>query len=202
MKYETIASDNIISKTIEALKSNGINAIVANDDPEAKEKVLEMIPKGAEVLTMTSVTADTISITKEINESGNYNSVRNKLNKMNRNTQSLEMQKLGAAPEWVIGSVHAVTQDGKVLVASASGSQLPAYSYGASHVIWVVGAQKIVKDFEEALKRIYDYTLPLENERAKKAYGVGSAVNLLLVINKNPKPGRMTMVIIKEKIGF
>lgn len=202
MEYETIASENIISKTIQALKENGIDAVEVYSDAEAKKKALEIIPKGAEVMTMTSVTADTIGLTKEINESGNYNSIRNRLNKMDRATQSLEMQKLGAAPEWVTGSVHAVTQDGKVFIASASGSQLPAYSYGSSRVVWVVGAQKIVKDFDEAMKRIYEYTLPLENERAKKAYGVESAVSELLIFNKNPKPGRINMIIIREKIGF
>ncbi|MBI4452283.1 LUD domain-containing protein [Candidatus Woesearchaeota archaeon] len=201
-KYETIPDDHIVEKTAEALKKNGINTIITRNSAEAKKIILELIPQGAEVMTMTSTTSDSIDIINELN-SGNYNSVRNKIMKMDRNTQSLEMQKLGAAPEYVVGSVHAVTQDGKAMIASATGSQLPAYAYGSSKVIWAVGAQKIVKNFEEGLKRIYDYTLPLESERARKAYGVpGSAVNKLLVINNEAKPGRITMIIIKEKLGF
>lgn len=201
-KYETIPNDGIVEKTAEALRKNGINAIIAKNSAEAKKRILELIPQGAEVMTMTSATSDSIGITSELN-SGNYDSARNKIMKMDRDTQSLEMQKLGAATEYAVGSVHAVTQDGKAMIASATGSQLPAYAYGSSKVIWVVGAQKIVKNFEEGLKRIYDYTLPLESERARKAYGVpGSAVNKLLVINNEAKPGRITMIIIKEKLGF
>jgi len=202
-RYEIIPKDNIVNKTAEALKRNGINALIAEDEQEAKKLILGMIPKNAEILTMTSVTLDTIGMTKEINESGRYNSLRNKLNKMDRAKQGIEMQKIGAAPEWVIGSVHAVTEDGHVLVASNTGSQLPAYAYGSSKVIWVVGAQKIVKNFEDGLKRVYEHSLPLESERAKIAYGVpGSAVNKLLVVNNEVSPGRITVVLIKEKLGF
>src|SRR3989338_3831724 len=122
-RYEIIPKDNIVNKTAEALKRNGINALIAEDEQEAKKLILGMIPKNAEILTMTSVTLDTIGMTKEINESGRYNSLRNKLNKMDRAKQGIEMQKIGAAPEWVIGSVHAVTEDGHVLVASNTGSQ-------------------------------------------------------------------------------
>lgn len=202
-KYETIPAENILEKTAESLKANGISAVIVENSQEAKKKVLELIAENAEVMTMTSVTSDSIGITKEINESGRHNSIRNVLMSMNRETQGKEMQKLGAAPEYVVGSVHAVTEDGKVLIASQSGSQLPAYAFGSSKVIWIVGAQKIVKNFEEGLKRVYDYTLPLESERARKAYGVpGSAVNKLLVFNKEIKPNRITMIIVKEKLGF
>ena len=202
-KYETIPNDNTVNKTAEALKRNGINALIAEDEQEAKKIIMGMIPKNAEILTMTSVTLDAIGLTKEINESGKYNSLRNKLNKMDRTKQGIEMQKIGAAPEWVIGSVHAVTEDGHVLIASNTGSQLPAYAYGSSKVIWVVGAQKIVKNFEDGLKRVYEHSLPLESERAKIAYGVpGSAVNKLLVVNNEVNPGRITVVLIKEKLGF
>ena len=97
--------------------------------------------------------------------------------------------------------MHAVTEDGKVIIASATGSQLPAYAYGSSHVIWVVGSQKIVKDLDEGMKRVYEYVLPLENERAKKAYG-GSSINKLLIFNKEGTAGRITMIIVKEKLGF
>lgn len=202
-KWDTLPSNQIITNTIQALKGNGIEAMVVNNGKEAKKKVLELLPKGAEVMTMSSVTLDTIGIAKEINESGKYNSVRKKIYSMDRKTQSLEMQKLGAAAEWTVGSVHAVTEDGHVFIASNTGSQLPAYAYGASHVVWIVGTQKVVKNTDEAIKRIYEYTLPLESERAKKAYGVpGSAVNKILIINKEVQPGRITMILVQEKLGF
>ena len=121
---------------------------------------------------------------------------------MDRGKEGTEMQKIGAAPEWAIGSVHAITEDGHVLVASNTGSQLPAYVYGAGHVVWVVGAQKIVKDTTEGIQRIYEYCFPLENERLMKAYGVPSGVSKLLIINKEKIPERLTAIFVKEKLGF
>ncbi len=200
--WDKLADDKTINETVASLAANGVEAFVAQNKEEARNKVLELIPKGSEVMTMTSVTLDAIGIPTEINESEKYKSIRKKMASMDRKTQGLEMYKLGAAPEYAIGSVHALTKDGKLLIASNSGSQLPAYAYGASHVIWVVGAQKIVENVDEGMKRIYDYVLPLENERAKKAYGVGSFVSKLLIINREISPNRLHVIIVKEKLGF
>ncbi len=200
-KYSHIASDDLIAKTVSALKANGMDAIIVGSGAEAKEKALGMIPEHAEVMTMTSRTLEATGIAAELNESGRYDSVRKKLSALNRETQAREMRKLGSAPDWVIGSVHSVTEDGEVYVASASGSQLPAYVYGAGRVIWVVGAQKIVKNKEEAFERIETYTFPLEDERAQQAYGMHSSISKLLIVNKE-MPGRITVIIVKENIGF
>ncbi|MDQ3076813.1 MAG: lactate utilization protein [bacterium] len=203
MDYKKIAEGDSVEKTIAALKNNGITAIMVENAADAKTKVLGMIPEGAEVMTMTSVTLDSLGISEEINTSPKYNSVKNKLASMDRATQSNDMQKIGAAPDYAIGSVHAVTEDGHIVIASNTGSQLPAHAYGSPHVIWVVGTQKIVKDFDTALKRIYAHTLPLESERAKKAYGVdGSFVSKLLVINKEVNPNRITLIFVPEVIGY
>lgn len=202
MPWDKLADDAIVEQTAKALIANGINVIIVNTGEEAKNKVLEIIPAGAEVMTVSSTTAVTIGLMAELNESGKYDSVRKKLTSMNRETQGAEMRKLGAAPDWIVGSVHAVTEDGKIIDASASGSQLPGYSYGAAHVVWVVGTQKIVKDFDEGLKRVYEYVLPLENERAKKAYGFESSVSKLLVINKEFTKNRITLIFVKEALGF
>lgn len=201
--FSVLASDEIITKTIEALKANGISAVVVENAEKAKKKVFEIIPQNAEVMTMSSVTLETIGIDKEINESGKYSSVKNKLFKLDRKTQGLEMQKLGAAPEYAVGSVHAVTEDGKVIIASNSGSQLPAYAYASAHVIWIVGTQKIVKNLDAGMKRIYDYVLPLESEHMHKLYGIQkSNVSKLLIINKEINPQRITLIFVKEKLGF
>ncbi|MBI2023930.1 LUD domain-containing protein [Candidatus Giovannonibacteria bacterium] len=189
-----------VGQAVASLKANGIDARFVGGAEEVRREVFSIIPEGAEVMTMTSVTLDTFGISKEINESGKYNSVRSELN---AGGDKKKMKALGAAPEWAIGSVHAVTQDGKILIASNTGSQLPAYAYAAGKVVFVIGAQKIVKNFEEGMKRIYEHTLPLESERAKKAYGVpGSAVNKILVINKEGEPGRIFAIIVNEEIGF
>lgn len=206
MNFDTIANQETIDKTVENLKTANVTTVVVDNAEAAKAKVVELLPKGAEVMTMTSITLADTGIESEINESGNYDSVRNTLNAMNRETQHREMQRTGAAPEWAIGSVHAVTEDGKVVIASNTGSQLPAYVYGADHVIWVVGAQKIVKNLDEAYKRIYDYILPKETVRARKAYGLDesfhSNVSKLVILNKEVNPNRITMVLVKEPLGF
>ena len=195
-EFGQLAADERVAKTVRALQANNIQAIVVENGQEAKEKVLELIPAGAEVMCMSSVTLDAIGLSE-------LDTVKKQLMAMDRATQGREMRKLGSAPDWTIGSVQAVTEDGQVVMASNSGSQLPAYAYGAGRVIWVVGVQKIVANLDEALKRIYEYVLPLESERVKVAYGMDkSNVSKLLVINKEIAPERMTVILVKEKLGF
>lgn len=203
MNYSQIASKESLKKAVHALEQNGIEVIVANDKDAAKEYVLGLVPESAEVMTYTSKTLDEVGISEEINLSGKFNSIRTKLGSLDRDTQKLEMNRLGAAPEIAVGSVHAVTENGEVIIASNTGSQLPAYAYGAEKVIWVVGTQKIVEDLEDGMKRLYEYTLPLESQRAHEAYGVEkSNVSKILTISKEVVPGRITIVFIEENIGF
>lgn len=202
MDWTTIASDKDIDTTATALKKNNMNVFVVNDAVEAKKKILELLPLKCEVMTMSSTTLEQTGIRDALEESGAYISIHKKLAGMNRETSGKQMQQLGAAPEWAVGSVHAVTVDGNVLIASNTGSQLPAYAYGAAHVVWVVGAHKIVKNIDEGIKRIYEHALPLENIRAQKAYGVGSAVNKLLIFNKETRPDRVMVILVKQAVGF
>ncbi|MBI2499584.1 lactate utilization protein [Candidatus Woesearchaeota archaeon] len=202
-KWKKLSDKKTVEKTIKALKENNIEAYYFNTSKEAKKKIFEIIPEKAEIMNMTSVTLETMNVAKEIQESNKYIPIRNKLMSMDRKTQSREMQKLGSSPDYAIGSVHAVTEKGEILIASNTGSQLPAYSYGSDHVIFVVGTQKIVKNTEQGIKRIYEYSLPLESERAKKAYGVpGSFVSKILIINREIKPGRIIIIFINENLGF
>ena len=201
--YQEIPQQEVLQKTATALTENGITTKIVENGDDAKKEALSLLPKGAEVMTMTSVTLDSLGLTEQINSSGDYNSVKTQLSSMDREKDQSMMQKLGAAPDYAIGSVHAVTEDGKVIIASNTGSQLPAYVYGANHVIWIVGAQKVVKNIDERIDRTYDHVLPLESERAHKAYGVeGSFVSKLLIINKEVNPDRIKMILIKEPIGF
>lgn len=204
-KWNQLADKQTIDKTIKTLKANGINAVFAENGQEAKEVALKLIPEGSEVMTMSSVTLSEVGLDEEINgKASKYNPVRDRLYSMDRNTEAQEMNKLGAAPEYALGSVHAVTEDGHVLIASNTGSQLGAYSYGALNVIWVVGSQKIVKNLDKGLKRIYEYVLPLESERANKAYNIttGSNPSKILIINKEINPQRLTLILVGEKLGF
>lgn len=200
--YDQLASQEQIDMTVAALKANGMEAMTATTGNDAKAKLLAMIPQGVSVMNMTSVTLDTISVATEIAEGGMYDPVRAKL--MDKATPADRKRELGAAPEWTIGSVHALTTDGKLIIASNTGSQLPAYAYGAAHVIFVVSAQKIAKDLDEGMKRLYEHVLPLESERANKAYNItsGSFISKLLIINREIQPGRITVIIVNEKLGF
>lgn len=200
--WTTIPDDTVIAATIAALKAHGIDASVVSTKDEAKKKIFELIGPGSEVFTVTSMTLEALGVLPEINESGKYNSVRKRLLSMNRETEGDAMRRLGAAPDWAVGSVHAVTEDGTVMIASNTGSQLAAYSQGAGNVIWIVGAQKIVKNTDEGVKRIYEHSLPLEDARMQKARGVGSFVSKILLIHKEVKPRRITLIFVKEVLGF
>ena len=200
--FAHLASDAQIERTIQALEANNIHAIVAENGAAAKEKLFEIIPANAEVFTSSSATLNTLGITEEIDKSGRYDSVRAKLAMMDRKTQNREMQKMGATPEYMVGSVHAVTETGHVIIVSKTGSQLAGYVAAAAHVIWVAGTQKIVRTLEDGLKRVEEYTLPLESARAFKAYGFGSSINKLLIVNKEFMAGRTTMILVKENLGF
>ena len=201
MDFSKISTVDAVNTAIVALKANGIEAVLAASGGDAKQKVLAMIPEGSEVMTMTSITLDTLGIAKDINESGKYVSVRAKLG--DKDISPKIKREIGAAPDVVVGSVHAVTEDGKVVIASNTGSQLPAYAYAGAKVIWVVGTQKITSNLDSAMKRVYDYVLPLESDRAHKAYGVeASFVSKLLIINKEVTAGRLSIVFVPEAVGF
>lgn len=206
MDYIKLADDQIIKQTIEALKTNGIHAEVIETGEEAKERILELIPQGSEVMTATSTSLDQLGLTVELNDTDKYTSTKKELKQINRETDHRKMQQIGAAPEYIVGSVHAVTEDGKVVIASNTGSQLPGYVYGADHVIWVVSTKKITPNLDSAINRIYEHVLPLESARAReayKAYGVtGSNVSKLLIINKEVNLERIRLIFVKEDLGF
>lgn len=200
--YNSVAANETVEKTKEALQANNFEVVIAEDGDSARAAVLRMIPKGSEVMTATSRTLETIGLNQAINESSDYAAVIPKLMALGKEDKKSEQRKLGAAPDYMIGSVHALTENGEALIASATGSQLPGYAYGAGRVIWVVGAQKIVKDLGQAFSRLEEHVFPLENERSKQAYGSGSGINKTLVVKKEAKPGRITVVIVKESLGF
>ncbi len=154
------------------------------------------------MLTGASETLRLSGIEEDINTSGRYDAVRQRGLAMDRATQLAEIWRLISTPDVIVGSVHAVTETGSLVVASASGSQLPGYDGGAARRIWIVGAQKVVPDLPTALRRVEDHCLPLENDRAMKVYGRPSAINRLLILNAEPEPGRGTVLLLREAIGF
>jgi hypothetical protein len=200
--FSRLASEERIEKTVKALEANNIKTFVVETGDEARALVLDLLPDGAEVFTATSRTLDGIGLSDAINGSPRFQALRPRLMTMSRETQGREMRKLGAAPDYVVGSAHAVTEQGQVLIASAGGSQLAAYVYGAGNVIWVVGTQKLVRDLEEGLARIEQYSFPLEDARLREAFGMPSAISKVLIVNRDYLPGRSTIVLVKQNLGF
>jgi hypothetical protein len=201
-RWGTRADDGRVKRTMAALEANGITVLRASDAAAAKAIVLDLIPDASPVQQGASQTLDVLGITLEIEKSGRYSALRPRIWSMDRETQADEIRRLGAAPDVMLGSVHAVTETGSLLAASMSGSQLGPYVSGAGRVILVVGTQKIVSDLEEGLLRMNEYAYRLEDARAQAAYGIRSAVNKVLVINREITPGRVTVVLVDEVLGF
>jgi L-lactate utilization protein LutC len=202
MDWNSLADDETIGRTAQALSSRGIEASVARDRAEARELAIAMIPQGAEVYAMSSVTLEECGIAEAIEKGGMCMSVRKKVTSIPDKAERERARRAASACQFAIGSVHAVTEEGQALIASQSGSQIAPYAFSAQNVIWVVGAQKIVRNLDGAFKRLREHVVPLEDARARKAYGVGTSVNKTLIFERETVPGRVRMIIVKERLGF
>jgi hypothetical protein len=201
-RFGTLAEEARVQRATAALEANGITVLRAADAAEAKRIVLDLIPEGSQVHHGASESLDAAGITHEIETSGRYEDIRSRTFTMDRGTEADEIRRLSAAPDVMLGSVHAVTETGALMAASMSGSQLGPYVAGAGRVILVVGTQKIVSNLEEGLRRINDYSFPLEDARAQAAYGIRSAVNKIVIINREIVPSRVTVVFVHEVLGY
>ena len=200
-RFTTLPDDETLGATVVALEEHGFSVEVVDDLDAARATVLARIPEGSSVMTNTSVTLDETGIAAAINEDGPYESARNRMFALDYATQLQEMKAIAGQPEYALGSVHAVTRDGTLVIASASGSQLASYAWGAGNVVFVVGAQKLVPSPEAARERIFEHSLKLEDARAYAAYGQNSAVGKILEIHLEP-PGRTHVVLIRQSVGF
>ena len=196
------ATGERLERVAAALTANNFAAEILNDAAAARARIEDLIPEGASVFTGASETLRLSGIEEDISKSGRYDDIRSRGQTMDRTTQLGEIWRLMSTPDVIVGSVAAVTEPGSLVIASASGSQLPGYAGGSLRAIWVVGAQKVVPDLATALRRIEDHCLPLENDRAMKVYGGPSAVNRVLILNAEPHPGRGTVLLLREAIGF
>jgi hypothetical protein len=201
-EFAALADDARVVQAAAALEGNGISVVRAANAGEAKRIVLELVPAGAQVHNGASQSLEETGIADEIHNSGRYEPIHPRIWSMDRETQADEIRRLTSSPDVMLGSVHAVTETGSLVAASASGSQLGPYAGGAGKVILVVGTQKIVSDLDEAFRRIDEYVFPLEDARAEAAYGVHSGVNKVLIINREYVSGRITVVFVDEALGF
>ena len=200
-RFAALPDEDTLAATVTALEEHGFSVEVVDDLDAAREAVLARIPHGSSVMTNTSVTLDEAGITDAVNDSGHYDSARAKMAGLDFATQLQEMKAIGGQPDYALGSVHAITRDGVLVIASASGSQLASYAWGAANVIFVAGAQKLVPTLEAARDRIYSHSLVLEDGRAIAAYGQHSYVGKLLEIHAE-LPGRIHIVLVRQPAGF
>jgi acyl-CoA hydrolase len=200
-RFTALPDEHTLAATVTALEEHGFSVEVVDDLDAARQAVLARIPHGSSVMTNTSVTLDETGITTAVNDGGPYDSARTKMFALDFATQAQQMKAIGGQPDYALGSVHAITRDGTLVIASASGSQLASYAWGAANVIFVVGAQKLVPTLDAARERIYQHTLKLEDARAQAAYGQHSFVGKLLEIHAE-LPGRIHIVLVRQPVGF
>ena len=198
---ETSALADRVDLVADALRSHNIEAIVVDTGAAAREVVLGLVPDGAEVHSGKSKTLEDVGLYSEFVESGRYDAIRPRMYAMDRATQGREIRKLVAAPDFILGSIAAVTEDGVLVAASATGSQLGGYAAGAGRVILVVGSQKIVPDLDAAIRRIHDIVFPYENAQVRARMGVDTVLEKVLVIYGEWQAGRTTVVLVREPVG-
>jgi hypothetical protein len=198
--FASPADSAAVDRAAAALCANGFDARVVDSGAEAREMVLSLIPEGAEVGEGGSITLDQIGVTEALEKSGRYDAIRPRTRSMDRATQMREIRKMGAAPDFQVNSVQAVTEDGRMLGVSATGSQLGPLAFGAGKLIIVAGSQKIVPDLATAFRRVEEYSYPIEDVKMQELYGMHSAVRKTLVFDSDT-PGRTTVILVREPVG-
>lgn len=200
--FEQAATEEQLQRAAEALREHNFAVEIVDRVADARALVNRLLPTDKTIFTASSETLRLSGLDDDINTSGRFNPMRPKLMELREEGRFDEMRIAGAAPDIVVGSVHAVTEDGRLLAASGSGSQLSLYSFNAARSIWIVGAQKVVPDLETALRRIETYSYPREDVRFRALTGQPAMLAKILIINREMFPERGTVVLVREPIGY
>ena len=205
MDYETLASAEIVNKTIGSLTARGIAAILVNNRTEALEKVKAFIPQGASVMNGSSRTLEEIGFIDYLKSGAHgWRNLHEEILAEKDSAKQTMLRKQGVLSDYYLGSVHAVAETGEMVIASNSGSQLPHIVFTSPNLIFVVGTQKITPHLDAAFARVREYVLPLEDRRMKDAGYSGSAISKLLIFEREPDfMGRKVhLIFVNEKLGF
>jgi L-lactate utilization protein LutC len=195
------ASETELEALAAKLREHNFEAVIVQDGAEARAEVLKRIPEGASIHSGKSKTLEDMGLFQELMENERYDFLRRRIFKMDRQTQRDEIRKVGAAPDVMLGSAHAVTEAGQIVITSASGSQIGPIASGAGRLILVIGSQKIVPDLDSAFRRIKEYVFPYEDARLREAIGVGTKITRTLLLDQDFVPGRTTVILVREPIG-
>ena len=205
MQYNQLASNESIQTTIGELVKHNIEAVFVDTKKAALEKIKELIPSGVSVMNGTSTTLVEIGFVDYLKEGKHgWNNLHEAILAESDPAKQGKLRKESALSDYYLGSVHALSETGEFVVASNTGSQLPHIVFTSQNLLFIVGAQKIVPTLSEALKRLEEYVVPLENERSQKAYGVPTTLNKIVIFKgESPMIGRkVKMIIVKESLGF
>ena len=199
--FATPASAAVVDSLAAHLRDRNFEVVIVDSAAQVKDAVMARIPDGALVHSGKSKTLEDAGVFKELMESDHYDFIRRRTQKMDRATQGDEIRKLSSAPDVMLGSVQAVTEAGQLVATSASGSQIGPYASGAGKLVLVVGSQKIVPDLDSAFRRIQEYVFPWEDARLREQMGIGTAITRTLIIERDFRPGRTTIILVREPIG-
>jgi hypothetical protein len=200
--FSTPSAEETLQHVAAKLQERNIEGIIVDNGDDARRLVLERLPKGAEVHSGKSRTLQEVGIFDLLQNPDQYDFLRLRYMKMDRQTQGREIRKLIAGPDFMLGSVNAITKDGILVAASATASQLGPYASTAGKVILVVGSQKIVPDLETALRRIREYVLPWEDAQVRQVLPAGSFVGKILIVEREWVAGRMVVILVRKPIGI
>ena len=200
VEFAEPTSEATLEAVAERLRARNFEVVIVDDGAAAKAEVLSRVPEGSQVHSGKSKTLEDAGIFDEFMNNENYDFIRRRTMKMDRNTQRDEMRKAGAAPDIMVNSAHAVTEAGQIVMTSATGSQIGPIASGAGRLILVIGSQKVVPDLDTAFRRIEDYVIPYEEDRLNVAHGVAK-MNRTLILEGDHTPGRTTIILVRQPIG-
>jgi len=200
-KHNRAIDDATIERTAAALRAHGFHVHVVDGKPAALDALKTIIPEGSEVMNGSSTTLIEIGFTQLLAD-GPWKSVHAKINAENDPVLRSDLRRLAVASEWFVASVNAVAETGELVAADRSGSRVGAMPFAAKNVAIVVGVNKIVPTVQDGLDRITNYAFPLERVRAKKAYGMESAMSKILIYARETNERRTHVVLVRERLGY
>lgn len=205
MKYTDLATKEVTQMTVHALAKRNIEAMVVANSAEALAKIKEIIPQGASVMNGASVTLEQLGFVDYLKEGKHgWNNLHAAIVAEKDTAKQGVLRKQALLSDYYLGSVHAMAQTGELVIASNTGSQLPHIVFTSPNLIFVVSTKKIVPTVADAMNRLMEHVVPLEDVHMKQKYGVGTAVNKIVVFNnENPMMGRkVRMILVNEDLGF
>ena len=205
MNYNTLSTKEVIDKTIKALASKNIETILVKNKTQALDKIKELIPPGASVMNGASITLEQIGFIDYL-KSGTHgwNNLHELILSEKDPAKQAILRKQSVLSDFYLGSVHALVENGDLVIASNTGSQLPHIVFTSPNLIFVVSTKKIVPNLAEAMRRLEEYIVPLEDKHMVEKYGAHTAINKVVIFkNENPMMGRkVRMILVEEDLGF